>query len=262
MYTECVELSLPEVEGNRLVRDFAYAVKSISPSWLEYWKNEFQRLDWKKKTLLTFFELAEIYQNHRRTELAQKGKTPQGSFAATFKGKPNESPTTPESNPEPSADKKKEGRPAQPCLCGLRHQYWYIAKSTRASGWKPNEEIQKKVEEMITNGMPELKAHIEQIKKDDRANTKPSDGNKQSPQEPKGSFEVHQVKAYSTASDYELRDSVILDQGSTVHVVNNRARFISEIKPASDRIYTGSHTEEIVGDGTAVVTISSVCEPV
>ena len=45
VYTECVEQKLPKIEGNWSVKDFVYAVKSVSPSWLEYWKNEFQRLD-------------------------------------------------------------------------------------------------------------------------------------------------------------------------------------------------------------------------
>ena len=256
VYTECVELGLPEVEGNRSVRDFVYAVESTSPSWSEYWKNEFQRLDWKKKTLPSFFEITEIYRNHRRTELAQKGKNPQGSFAATFKGEPSESPT-PESKPESSADeKKKEGKSARTCLCGKRHyfnQCWYIAESTRPSGWKPNEEVQKKVEEKIANATPEVKARIEQIKKDDRE--KPKDGNKKSSQEPNGSFAVHQVGAYNISSDYHLRDSVILDPGSNVHVFNDRARFISDIEPVSEYIYTGTRTEKIVGYGTAAVTI-------
>ena len=41
MYTEYKELGLPEVDSNRLVKDFAYVVKLIILSWLEYWKNEF-----------------------------------------------------------------------------------------------------------------------------------------------------------------------------------------------------------------------------
>ena len=259
VYTECVELKLPEIEGNRSVRDFVYAVESISSSWSEYWKNEFQRLDWKKEELPSFFELAELYRNHCRTELAQKGKTPQGSFAATFKGEPSESPATPESKPEPSANEQKERRPPPECLCGKRHYYnkcWYIVESIPRPSWfKPSDEIRKKVEEKIANATPEIKARIEQIKKDDQAKQKPKEGNKKNSQEPNGSFAVHQIGTYSTTSDYELRDSVILDQGSTIHVINDRARFISDIEPASDHIYTGSHTEEIVGYGTAVVTI-------
>jgi len=271
VYAECKELDLPEVNGDRLVKDFAYAVESITPSWLEYRKNQLERLEWKKKTLPTFFELVEIYRNHRRTELAQKGKTSQGSFGVTFK---DESPNSkPESKPQSSADEqKKERRPPPECLCGKRHYYnkcWYIVESIPRPSWfKPSDEIQK-VDEKIANATPEIKARIEQIKKDDqankkddrankkddRANEKPKDGNQQSSQEPHGNFAVHHVGAYNTASNYELRDSVILDSGTSLHVFNDRARFISDIEPTSERVYMGSHIEEVVGYGTAAVTI-------
>ena len=61
MYTEYKELKLPEVNGSHSVTDFAYAVKSITPSWLEYWKNELNKRKWEKKMLLTFFKLVKIY---------------------------------------------------------------------------------------------------------------------------------------------------------------------------------------------------------
>ena len=70
MYTKCKEQALPKVDGNHLVKDFIYIVESITPSWLEYWKNELNKREWEKKTLPTFFKLVEIYQNHRRIELA------------------------------------------------------------------------------------------------------------------------------------------------------------------------------------------------
>ena len=255
VYTECKELGLPEVHGDRSVIDFAYAVESITPSWSGYWKNKFQMLEWKRKTLPSFFELVEIYRNYRRTELAREGKIPQGSSAVTFEEESTESSN---SKPESSADEKKGGRPAPRCLCGKRHYYnqcWYIAESTCPSGWKPNDKIQKKVDDKIANATPEKKARIEQIKKDDQANKKPKDGNKQSSQEPHGVFSVYQAGAYNTASNYELRDSVLLASGTTVHIFNDRARFVSDIEPTSDRIYVGSHMEEIAGFGTAAVTI-------
>ena len=90
VYTKCVELKLPKIKGNQSMRDFVYVVELISLSWLEYWKNKFQRLNWKKEMLLSFFKLAKLYQNHYYTELTQKGKILQKSFAATFKGKPSE----------------------------------------------------------------------------------------------------------------------------------------------------------------------------
>jgi hypothetical protein len=36
VYTECKELNLPEINGSRLVTDFVYIVKLITPSWSEY----------------------------------------------------------------------------------------------------------------------------------------------------------------------------------------------------------------------------------
>jgi len=60
--------------------------------------------------LLSFFKLTKIYQNYCHTELTQKGRNLQRSFAVTLKGKPSKSPT-PELKPKSSADeKKKEGR--------------------------------------------------------------------------------------------------------------------------------------------------------
>ena len=91
MYTEYVEQKLPEIKSNQLVRDFMYAVKSVSLSRSEYWKNKFQRLDWKKETLLNFFKLVKLYQNHYHIELTQKAKILQRFFAATFKKKLNKS---------------------------------------------------------------------------------------------------------------------------------------------------------------------------
>jgi len=41
VYTECVELKLPEIKGNWSIKDFVYAIKSVLLSWLEYWKNKF-----------------------------------------------------------------------------------------------------------------------------------------------------------------------------------------------------------------------------
>jgi len=66
VYTECKELSLPEVDGDRSVEDFVYAVEPITPSWSEYWKNGFQRLKWKKERLPSLFELVEMHRNYRR----------------------------------------------------------------------------------------------------------------------------------------------------------------------------------------------------
>jgi hypothetical protein len=112
------------------------------------------------------------------------------------------------------------------------------------------------VDEKITNITPEIKARIKQIKKDNQAN-KLKDGNKQSSQQPsRGAFTIYQAGAYNTTSNYKLRNSFILNSGTTIHVVNNQARFISDIKPTLDRLYAGLNIEEIVGYSTAIVIIN------
>ena len=105
VYTECVELKLLEVDGNRSIKDFIFAVESVSPGWSEYWKNKLQNREWGKKKLPTFFELVEIYRNTRRMELAQKDENLQGSFAVIFKGELTESLNL---KPELSVDEKKD----------------------------------------------------------------------------------------------------------------------------------------------------------
>jgi len=61
VYIKCKELDLPEVNNNRSVRDFVYAVDLITPSWSEYWKNQLKRMEWKQEKLPSFFKLVKIY---------------------------------------------------------------------------------------------------------------------------------------------------------------------------------------------------------
>ena len=60
---------------------------------------------------------------------------------------------------------------------------------------------------------------------------------------------------YNIASDYKLCNSVIFNSGTNVYVFNNWVRFISEIKPIIDYVYTGLYIKEIVGYSTAIVMI-------
>jgi len=61
VYTKYKELGLPEINGDCLVRDFVYVVNLITLSWSEYWKNQLERIEWKKEKLPGFFELVKIY---------------------------------------------------------------------------------------------------------------------------------------------------------------------------------------------------------
>ncbi len=54
------------------------------------------------------------------------------------------------------------------CICGLKHRYsdcCYILKQKRPQGWKPDLDIQKKVDEMIPF-IPSIKRMLDQIQID------------------------------------------------------------------------------------------------
>ena len=53
------------------------------------------------------------------------------------------------------------------CICGFTHQYndcYYIAKQKRPQGWKPEPDIQKKIDEMISS-MPWVESMVNRIRK-------------------------------------------------------------------------------------------------
>ena len=61
IYTKCKVLGLPEVDSDHSVKDFVFAMQLVTPNWSDYWKNEMQKIEWRKETLPTFFDLVEIY---------------------------------------------------------------------------------------------------------------------------------------------------------------------------------------------------------
>ena len=68
--------------------------------------------------------------------------------------------------------------------------------------------------------------------------------------------------AASNSSDYNLRDSFILDSGATAHVCNSRKRFIS-FTPATedDLLYAGNTVIPIEGFGSVDVTVQTPAGP-
>jgi hypothetical protein len=50
---------------------------------------------------------------------------------------------------------------------------------------------------------------------------------------------------------------VILNPGFTIYIINNQAKFISEIKLALEYIYIGLYIDKIIGYRIAIVTINT-----
>jgi hypothetical protein len=63
------------------------------------------------------------------------------------------------------------------------------------------------------------------------------------------------VGAYNVGSNYKLRDSVILNNRTMIHVINDRLRFVDKLRPSNDFIYAGIGLDPVKGIGTVVVTI-------
>ena len=60
---------------------------------------------------------------------------------------------------------------------------------------------------------------------------------------------------YNAGTDYHLRNSVILDNKTNIHVINDRLRFVDELWLSNDFIYTGTGLNLIKGIETAIIII-------
>ena len=160
-----------------------------------------------------------------------------GAFQATFQGRDS------------------EGTPTQhPCLCGMNHKLstcYYIIPEKRPSGWKPNHAIQQKVDDAISKLSPKsykfqkIRRFQEEAKTTTRpnpmatpshqlgsTNTDSSAAKQNSRSGGPSSFIVHgtsvrpiksgafSIPGEAYASDYSLRNSVILDSRSTCNIGN------------------------------------------
>jgi len=63
------------------------------------------------------------------------------------------------------------------------------------------------------------------------------------------------VGTYNAGTDYHLRNSVILDNGTNIHVINDRLRFVNEFRLSNNFVYTRTGLDPIEGIGTAAITI-------
>ena len=60
---------------------------------------------------------------------------------------------------------------------------------------------------------------------------------------------------YKAGTDYKLRNSAILNNRTTLYVINDWLRFVNELQLSNNFIYTGTGMDPIKGIGTAAITI-------
>ena len=127
----------------------------------------------------------------------------------------------------------------RPCICGVEHLFSacpYIIESTRPTGWVADPETQRKVDEKLQ--LAGVKAAVERARQRVAKNLsqgKKTQGGTLGSSTPN---ELEKAAAFtvscytsSNSSDYDLRNSFILDSGASVHVCNAATGFITLSPP-------------------------------
>lgn len=167
IFTQCKTANIPDVQGTRAVTDFLVAISKIDSSFADIQLDKVDELESKgKKTEIpTLYDILDIYERRRQLRSSEK-KTSRQAFA-TFKGRPHDQDNQikGKSNAEPQNNnlesdtkipnkKTTEVKPRKRpnCHCGDKHYYNecpYINESIRTSNWKPNNRIQKNINDLL-----------------------------------------------------------------------------------------------------------------
>ncbi|OAF59657.1 hypothetical protein VC83_03944 [Pseudogymnoascus destructans] len=125
-------------------------------------------------------------------------------------------------------------------------------KSKRTKSWKPNRDIEAKVDAYISE-KPGFQYCIQRAIDQDKANGGQPRMNQDLPVSFATAFQVTQGLTLST---YELARSTILDSGATIHVCNDRTRFYN-LKECEDGNYllAGDQKVRIEGFGSVDIKV-------
>ena len=264
-YTECKDLKLPVIEDNMPLYDFLQAVSDVAPDFSSVWTINLEQMESDNKSLPDIYWIISLFRDHQRLANARKGKAA-SAFPASLKDQSLDSGSTDPKDPKDNPKDPKEPKPdskKRTCICGSEHLFPacpYLIESIRPQGWTADPEVQKKVDEKLK--IDSIKAAVERARKrvakgkDQNASPSSSDASEKA-----GVF-VAASYAVSNSSDYNLRESFILDSGATTHVCNSRKRFIS-FTPAGedDLLYAGNTVIPIEGFGPVDVTVQTPAGP-
>jgi hypothetical protein len=161
-FTECKELNLPVVSDDLPIYDFLQAISDVSPEFSNVWTVNLQTKEADGEALPDLYRIVELFRNHQRLYNAQKGRN--STFPASYQGKSLEDS---DKTPEKTLDEKKDSeKKKRPCVCGLDHRFEkcpYLIESIRPKDWKPDLEIQKKIDDKLKN--PNCKAAVKRAQK-------------------------------------------------------------------------------------------------
>ena len=291
-YTQCKALDLPEVHKNRASVTFLNALRDVDALFADAELREIQKLEEDDKEGPDVIKFLNRYETRRRMFPPQNGRT-QPTFV-TFQGKsPPGNKENKNSNPgfvtRDSFQQKKnfeQRKPPALCLCGKDHFFGscpYLVEVIRPAGWKPNPQTARQINNTLKEDA-KIRATVERAK--EKALKRHAYAESKTPKTPdslaspltdlaiandssviRPTSEPHRPDsvmcnfyhvgdAHSASSEviYELRNSILLDSASTIHVSNDFNRFTDYFEAiTNDYLIAGNTTIPVLGYGTTMV---------
>ncbi|KAJ6105321.1 hypothetical protein N7523_010131 [Penicillium sp. IBT 18751x] len=223
------------------IRNFLDAIQSVDDTWCTAWREKLVDQD----ISVTFHEVIASYRSRRGDLAISSGRKQPKRALASLNGEP-------EAKPVEKTYRKK-------CPCGNTHPQHHFSKcfhlneSIRPEGWKPKEGTIERISENGKQMSPqdqEKIAKIQQKKAESAhlAGTAPQEG------QPLVFFANDTQAIASSAVDEDLlKDSWILDSGSTVQICNDREQFLT-YAPRQSTVKTGKTETPMIGNGQVRIT--------
>lgn len=229
----------------------------------------------QNQKVMTFYEAVEEYRQYQNNFMFK----PAESAFITLDGKTPTDPDLSGAQKIPTNTSKKQNtKPAKryPCPCGELHWYEacaYICPSLRSARWKEDPAIKAKFEKLWEE-KPKTKAAADRIREADIQKSRESNIAK----EPKEKItftamiaQQHDEREERDESDDDLSattivgrpstlfDSFILDSGSSIHICNNRERFVSwDSTDLNCHITIGDTRTHAKGTGSVQIIVKEV----
>ena len=219
IYQKAKDYNVAEVSGNRPARDFLLSLDSTYHTYSETSLVQEKHVEWTVDRIIEHF---------RKHIQLREPKNITHSF-----------PTGDQSGKDGQNPSLRGKKMAPKCPCG-KQEWWsecgYFNPDKRSSNWKPNPEIQKKIDELMEDNTykQRVETSIEKYKDiqknkekqhQDKFNAKIDDNSINITDANDGCFPTHSTySTYSVSSPYYLQTSWILDHGSSIHVCNATMR--------------------------------------
>lgn len=237
-YYEGLDADLPDMQRQRPVRDFLNAISGIAPSWAERRADDLQT-----NTDILLPRMIEIFRGYRddTSQFQRRGRS-EAAFA-TLKGQSDE-----------ISEASCSVKPLPKCLCGMTHRFydcWYVMTSKRKVNWSPKPDVQAKFDKLLNGPSNPIQRALKHAMEKNNEKSKQIGSDQQ---------EEHAMAVistgFSTESTYELQNCFILDSGASVHICNDRSRFLEYHEEVDRTLRAGDTIMRIEGRGNVRITPS------